>query len=568
MTRPEARPPAAPSLLPRRWVVALGVVALLVPTLPNAVYLHAGDSPAFWLGQVATSVLLVAMPLLAGCSLRTNLIVLLPFALGAPAAVGFARFTGIPPSVLALQILEEATREELSVFLPQLVLCGLAMLVVGLGYGTLICAGRLGDVSLNWRARTACLVLLTAFLAKDVIVGHSGSAARLLGHRLEKMAPVAPVVLAVRLRAGGDLRRDRSGLFLHHTVRQRPDRARDEVALLVIGEAARKGDLGLYSPAVGSNPRLLARSAELVVFQNAATCATLTAPSLPVILTGRLPGKTDGAEAVNLGLVEAFRLAGFHTVWLSNQPTELNSLSVMSAFSASAREKIQLNIRGGLGPLADSTRLHHFDGALLEPLAAVLRTNPGRLFVVVHLHGSHQPYLLRYPPAFEKWPVGLSAKKSMRTWLPPYNLEQQAAINRARLNSAYYTDWVLDQLLTLVHGTGRPAIVGYVSDHGENLPDAPVMPAMHGTPTDDVLNIPLFFWFSDSMKVRESAKLSALATNVPKHVSTIDLFATFCGLFDLVTPAADPAMNLASAGYREHDLWVVDWNNNVTTVRR
>jgi len=558
MIRPEANLPAVPSQSPARWAVTLGIAALLIPTLPNAVYFHVSENPTFWLGQVATSVLFVAVPLFFGCSLRTNLIVLLPFALAAPAAAGFAWSTGIPPCVHGLQILQEATRDELSALLPQLLVCALATVAVGLLYAALIRAGRLGGLSLNRSARIVCLVLLAAFLAKDVIVGNPSSALGLLHHRLEKMAPGGPVMLVARLVADGSIRRDRSGLFQRHTVRQQPNRAPDDVAILVIGEAARKGDLGLYSPEFDTNPLQRARSGELVLFQNAASCATLTAPSLPVILTGRLPGKDGRAEAVNLGLVEAFRLAGFHTAWLSNQEADLNSLSVMSAFSASAHEKVQLN----------TVRDHHFDGALLDPLAAVLRANTGRLFVVIHLVGSHQPYLLRYPPEFEKWPVSLHAKKTMRTWLPPYDREQQTAINHARLNSAYYTDWVLDRLLTTVQATGRAAVVGYVSDHGENLPDAPVLPAMHGTLTSAVLDIPLYFWTSNAMKARESAKLSALAANVTKRVSTIDLFATFCGLFDLVTPAAAPEMNLASPAYREHDLWVVDWDNNVTTVRR
>jgi glucan phosphoethanolaminetransferase (alkaline phosphatase superfamily) len=543
------------------WLVA----GLLIPILPNVIYLVVAGHPAFWLGELATSMFIVALPLICGFSGRTNLIILLPFAVLAPGACAFALVTRLPPSLASLQILEEATREELSVFSAQLLLAAAIGAAVAVFYGWLIRRPQSRTLHLGAGIRIVGAALFVVCLGKDLRWGRPAAAGRILVNRLERMSPGGPMVLLARLKFEGSLDRNRSSVFKHYTVRQDPPDAEDEVCVLIIGEAARRSALGLYNPAMATTPRLGARE-DLIVFRDAATCGTLTSQAVPIILTGRMPSAGEIAPLRSLGLVEAFRLAGFHTAWISNQEADTDSLSVVNAFAANAGEKIFLN--GSPSVIQSPSDIRHYDGELLSPLNRILQTNTGKLFVVVHLIGSHRPYLNRYPPEFEIWPVEPRAKKVMIVWIAPYGANERTQFNHAYLNSILYTDFVLDEIIRAVSTTGRMASVVYLADHGENQPDAPVLPAMHGTNTPDVINIPLLFWMSGEMRTKKRGLVAGLVSNAGKRVSSIDVFPTLCGLYNLRTPEADPVRSLTDPNYREHELTVVTMDNHLVTGDR
>lgn len=533
------------------WLVA----GLLVATLPNAVYLLVDAHKGFWFGEFITSVFLVALPLLLGFSGHVNLAVLLPFAVFAPGLCEFAWFTHFPPSMGALLLLEEASWSELSVFLPQLMIAAAGAAAVALFYGWLIRRGDVRIFRLGTRSRIVGAALLLACLCEHLRPGVSPTAAaQVLVVRLERMSPVGPAILAVQLQIQGSPDKARSRVFKRYTVRQVPPSAGNEVCILVIGEAVRRSAMGLYNPVIETTPRIGARR-DLIIFQNAFTCAPATEGSVPIILTGRMPGDGEMAPMRQLGLVEAFSLAGFHTAWITNQGTDHDHRSFQNAFAVNADERFYPSV--GADAAYDAGMGGFYDEVLLDPLSRTIRANDGKLFVIVHLIGSHAPYLRRYPPSFEKWSVSDRAKKTAVLWMAPYGTDQQTQFTHAYLNSLLYTDFVLDQLLQRVSATGRMATVVYLADHGENKPDAPILPASHGTITPDVIEIPFLIWFSPEMRKEKKALVDGLISNTRKHISTLDVFPTLCELYNLRTFEADSRRSLANPHYEEQQLKVV-----------
>jgi glucan phosphoethanolaminetransferase (alkaline phosphatase superfamily) len=551
MTSAGINPPQA-ATIPLTWgdLLLLGA-ALFIPIVPNVIYLFTSGMPAFWLGQSLTSALLVLAPLLLGLKPRIALACLGPIAIITPVLAAYALVTGYAPSLLALQVMRETTKEELFNYIPGIILCGaLGMGIAGFYWHL---ARRLGPRSLPHRGgvRFLAFSLLLLSLSKDVIGQGPHAGGVILASRLEKMSPLAPIALAIHFTAFGLIIPDRAAVLDRYTVRQQSPAAEHEVCVLIIGESARKNAFGLYDHSVDTNPLLRAR--QLVVFQDMASCGTATVQSVPILLTGRFPNG-EILPFRELGLIEAFRLAGFHTWWLSTQDADGEISSFITAFSNNAQETAFIN-----GRLERSNRRDpdlKFDGTLLDPFAAAI-AKPGKHFIVLHTLGSHLPYTRRYPPDFEFWPVEEGARKGMWHWLPPYNDFQRQQILHAYLNTVRYTDWFIDQVIAKLRAAGGVSSVIYLSDHGENQADAPAMPANHCNLSDDVVRIPFFMWFSDAFRTARQPLIASLEANVGKHVSAQDLFSTGCALNGLETPEADPTRNLASASYREHERKVM-----------
>jgi glucan phosphoethanolaminetransferase (alkaline phosphatase superfamily) len=556
---------------PESYRAFLALAVLSVSAAPNVVYLFTTRPAHFWIGQTLTSLLLLATPLLLGASLRTALLLTLPLSAWTLFATGYAIVTGLPPSVLALQILREATAEELQNYLPQIAIAA---------------AGGVGLMLFQWRLARACrsdalprlgtsrwiaLGLLAALLGKDIAKSGWNEGGTILLERITKMQPFAPVVLLLRMQFGDAVIPDRSGVLTRYAVRPKSPAAGREICVLVVGESARRNAFGLYTPSLPTTPRLQNR--ELLIFRNATSCGTATIQGVPILLTGKFPDQGEFLPFRHLGLVEAFRLGGFHTAWVSTQQADGDVCSFITAFSGNAAERKFVNGRLQRSQYRNPELKH--DGILLDEFDRLAHdSGDGRLFVVLHVEGSHMPYPTRYPPEFEKWPVDEQARTTLWRWLPPYDAYQQVQLRNAYLNTVLYTDWFLDQLIERLTRLGGMSSLIFLSDHGENDPGAPLMPAGHAVATDDVLNIPLLIWLSPEFRAARGELVRALEANTGKAVSALDVFSTACGLHGLETSAAEPAHNLASPDYREQqrhiltlDGRIVPWPAVVSTSR-
>lgn len=256
--------------------------------------------------------------------------------------------------------------------------------------------------------------------------------------------------------------------------------------VLVIGESARAANFSLYGYQRPTNPLLAA--AGVTALPNARSCATYTTESLKCMLShlgGNAP-RRDSHEP----LPSYVQRHGVEVTWRANnwgQPP-VNVAKFESA------DEIRKQCVGN-----DCARLD-YDEVLLFGLEREIRASSARKkLIVLHTTGSHGPqYFSKYPPEFEVFkPVCRTVDQS--------KCSTEELVN-AYDNTILYTDYFLSRVVSILKSLdGMPAVMLYVSDHGESLGEYGLY--LHGTPysiaPDVQKDIPFVVWASDSFAGRD-----------------------------------------------------------------
>jgi len=249
------------------------------------------------------------------------------------------------------------------------------------------------------------------------------------------------------------------------------------VVVLVIGETARANNFSLYGYDRQTNPLISATDA--IALPNAKACSTYTTASVHCMLAhdGAPRGSTES-------LPSYLQRHNIDVVWRTNNWGE-PPLVVEDYVNAA---QLQENCNG---PHCD------YDEVLLTELVERIESSDkDNVFVVLHTKGSHGPsYYTRYPGNFERFkPVCKSVELQKCT---------AAELANAYDNTIVYTDFFLDRTIEqLKKIQNRPALMLYVSDHGESLGEYGLY--LHGTPNAIApavqLEIPFIIWMSESFK--------------------------------------------------------------------
>lgn len=298
--------------------------------------------------------------------------------------------------------------------------------------------------------------------------------------------------------------------------------------VLVIGEAARKHNFQLYGYPRKTNPEL-SKIDNLIRFSDVTTNANFTQTSFPQIITSVGP-KSYNQRYNETGIVAAFKEAGYHTYWITNQPYYPNSLYYLYAHIADYYKDV-----------SSSFDVISYDDKLLPVFTAVLNDNNKKRLIVLHTIGSHYRYNLRYPTNFEKFKPALDGSISTGSNSAKY---KELYIN-AYDNSILYTDHILSKLIHTLSLTKEPALLMYLSDHGENLFDDSRELFLHGTaaPSKYELEIPLLVWTSDNYPASAVTKLRKASV---KKLSSEIVFHTFSSLGGFKTNHYNASFDLLS----------------------
>lgn len=148
-----------------------------------------------------------------------------------------------------------------------------------------------------------------------------------------------------------------------------------EVCILVMGESARRDFMQAYGAPWKDTPWM--SEAPGLKFDNFISASSATAPSLSVELYAP---DVKGMAPWGDNVVSLANLAGYHTEWISNQ-NKGGAVDSPVSQAASFADKIVFKTES-----ANVTKLP--DDAMLPDIAAAL-ANKGKVFVVVHLMGSH-----------------------------------------------------------------------------------------------------------------------------------------------------------------------------------
>lgn len=337
----------------------------------------------------------------------------------------------------------------------------------------------------------------------------------------------------------------------------RPSHPEDscEVYVMVIGETARAMNFSLYGYQRDTNPRL-SKTPGLVTFSDVTTQSNTTHKSVPMLLS-----QASASDFERLfhekGILQAFREAGFHTVFLSNQRP---NHSFIDFLGEQADQWLFLKT-GDANPagreLAEAPGKdgNYYDADLLPILDRILARKRKKEFIVLHTYGSHFNYMDRYP-------------RQMAHFQPDTHCEAKKE-NRPDLINAYdntirYTDLVLSGVIERLRAHGGMSAMLYTSDHGENIFDDSHKLFLHASPraSEYELHVPFLVWTSQSFQHQEPAVAQALSANHHKHAqSSRSAFHTMLNIGGISTRYLQAHMSLASLQYKPAPLLYLNDHN-------
>ena len=344
-------------------------------------------------------------------------------------------------------------------------------------------------------------------------------------------------------------------------ARSEHDAEAPEVYVMVVGETARAHNFSLYGYPRDTNP-LLSKTPGIIAFPDATTQSNTTHKSVPMLLSA---ASAEDFERLfhEKGILAAFREAGFHTVFISNQ---LPNHSFIDFLGEQADEHYFLK-EGA------SAKDNHYDSDLLQKLDGILPAADAssskqyryrKLFVVLHTYGSHFNYQERYPRNF--------------AFFKPDSKSEAKPENRRDLLNAYdntirYTDYILHGIIERlqkwegvqtktdgVYDQPTSAML-YTSDHGENIFDDERSLFLHAAPkaSDYELHVPFIIWTSDGFSKQYPDILKALGENRSKQVqSSLSAFHTMLGIGGIQTRYRLDEYSVASDKYHPVKLLYLD----------
>lgn len=307
-----------------------------------------------------------------------------------------------------------------------------------------------------------------------------------------------------------------------------------EIYVMVVGEAGRAGNWSLWGYERETNP-LLSKTQGLVLYKDAITQANATHKSVPLILSA--------AEAADYNIIyqqksiiEAFKEAGFTTIFLSNQ-TPNRTFTDYFAAEADFYHNIRPATTGSL------YTINNYDTQMLPLASHYIDSLPGNLFFIMHTYGSHFNYRERYPSEFAQF--------------TPDNATEVEVKNRQQLINAYdnsilYTDYFLYSLISILNSTTSCTAVYYSPDHGEDMLDDDRNRFLHASPhpTYYQLHIPFFLWFSDNYQHEFPEKYEAARQNSSKPIATNASFHTMIDIASIQTPWLKKELSLVTPDFR------------------
>ena len=325
------------------------------------------------------------------------------------------------------------------------------------------------------------------------------------------------------------------------------------IVLLLVGETSRYDHWQINGYERPTSPCLMARRDHIISFDSVFTVGNLTTVCVPYILSRATP-ETPRLYYHESSVVDAFHEAGYHTAWIADQSFN-NEFLMRIANGCDYAKYVSDN---GHGDFIDSVLLAPLH-QVLTTLNAKCSTNEGNM-IVLHSLGCHFKYSERYPDSFQHYTPdmkGINVRDMIRrvdeeaegfARLKPENMAIYKNLKTILVNSydnaICYTDYFIDQVIRELETTGRPAVLIYVGDHGENLLDDERNMFLHGTYSGSKYeyHVPLFVWASDTYVKSHRTKWNAMQANTSKCFSTMTLFHSLLDLGDITYSQLDSTL--------------------------
>ena len=349
------------------------------------------------------------------------------------------------------------------------------------------------------------------------------------------------------------------------------------IVLLLIGETSRYDHWQINGYERPTSPHLKARGTSIISFDSCFTVANLTTVCVPYMLSRATP-EDPRQYYQETSVVDAFHEAGYSTAWIADQ--SFNNEFLMRIANGCDFAKYVSD---------DGTQEVFTDTVLLAPLQKLLalatfdaerniHPSVGNM-TVLHSLGCHFKYSERYPDEYQLFTPdmkGVNIREMFRNVdedaegfarLKPENMavyqNLKAILVNSYDNAICFTDYFIDRVIQALEATGRPAVLVYVGDHGENLLDDERNMFLHGTygGSEYEYHVPLFVWTSDEYATSHPDKINAMRANTAKTISTMTLFHSLLDLGDIIYPQLDSTRCFSLPNLQSQDtVYILDAN--------
>ncbi|MDO9393350.1 MAG: phosphoethanolamine--lipid A transferase [Methylotenera sp.] len=295
------------------------------------------------------------------------------------------------------------------------------------------------------------------------------------------------------------------------------DHQKNELLILVVGEAARADHFSLNGYERETNPEL--KKLDVISLPNVTSCGTSTAVSVPCMFSGLGRKSFDHSESMNYENVLDVLSPKVDILWRDNN-SDSKGVAARIAFEDFRTP--------ALNPVCD---IECRDIGMLSGLDQHIEQRKGKdVLIVLHQMGNHGPaYYKRYPANFEKFTPACKSDD-----LGKCSDEQ---IRNAYDNAILYTDYFLSEVIGLLkrHNDTFEVAMLYVSDHGESLGEYGVY--LHGAPYQIApkaqTSIPAIIWMGSNFDYSHEQ----LRPYINLSFSQDDLFCALLTTFEVESNA-------------------------------
>ena len=273
--------------------------------------------------------------------------------------------------------------------------------------------------------------------------------------------------------------------------------------IFVIGESTSRRHMSLYGYHRDTTPNLIKRRSELATQTNTISSHSHTVPSLKAVLTtADAEGDAAYSEAFHHSLPIQLQASGFKTWWLSAQ-NEYGVWDNPVALIGKQTDEYKF-VRTSTGT---SFRGPFYDEQLVPLINQALRDPADRKFMFVHLMAGHADYCALIP--LEKR-VALDADDGLGKAFFGNARDRSKTVN-CYDNAIRYVDEVLGMIMDRLESMSEPAVMVYLSDHGEDV----IFGTSHNSAAHSAyhIEVPHIWFFNAAARVRLKEKIRTLSSH-------------------------------------------------------
>ena len=293
--------------------------------------------------------------------------------------------------------------------------------------------------------------------------------------------------------------------------------------ILVIGESASRYYMSAYRNTERDNSpwiRTHSNDKDFILFRHAYASWGQTVPALERALTEKNQYNTKEFHD-SITIIDLAKKCGYVTWWFSNQGTIDTADTPITLVAKTADHSAWLE------DTLVGTSEKKYDGDLLPWLKQI---DPSKNnFIILHIMGSHDNYINRYPPEFTRWKIHDAEER-----IDEYD------------NSLAYTDKFLEDVHAYgINNLNLQAML-YFSDHGANP-----LRKRHPELSDYIsLRIPMFLYLSPEYQKLYPGTTATLHSHAESYFTNDLIYEMIAGLLNITSNHYDESNSLASPKYK------------------